>query len=143
MAGFKHRYLIVEIKSKEKRSFEGSLKRILITGLKENYGDWILGKIDYLEICEYYDSLSIAIIRCNLDIYKYLCHTIITTGRLINDKNTKDCDKRIKNHDGSIKINTNKSLLIQMSILSVSGILKKAKVRFLEKIKKDQNAIQL
>ncbi|KAI4292887.1 hypothetical protein PAPHI01_2161 [Pancytospora philotis] len=77
-----------------------------MNGLRDDFGDYIMGKIDYFEVCEYYDALGVAIVRCNLDVYKYLCYVIVTKGQL-----------------GKLQVG--------MRILFTSGVLKKAKRAYL------------
>lgn len=110
MAGFKHRYLILKVRTASSQSFASTLRTILWNGIKEDFGDYVLSKIDYFEVCEYHDHLGIAIIRCNIDVYKYLCYVIVTQGCVHN-------------------------MNIRMHILFVSGILKKAKKALLRYIK--------
>ena len=113
MAGFKHRYIVLEIESNLNESFKSKLKDILYLNLKDNFGDLVLSKIDNFEISEFYENLQIAILKCNLEIYKYLCYTIVTIG----------------------KVN---SLNVHFKIVAVSGIIKKAKVMLLKYINRKQ-----
>lgn len=115
MVGLKHRYLIVQIKSETGRSFAPTIKTILLNSIKDDFGDYIMSKVDYFEICEYHEALGIVIIRCNLDIYKYLCYAIVTKGQI-------------------------GKLPTSLRILYTSGILKKAKAKFLQQIGKEINA---
>lgn len=113
MAGFKHRYIIVKIISKdlENKKIDSDItlgiKSFIYNSLKANFGENILGMVDYFEVVESYEALGIVLLRCNLSIYKYICYTICSTGKL-KDKNVK------------------------FNILGVSGILKKAKLKILE-----------
>lgn len=108
MAGFRHRYIIVKIQSEAcNEAVVDGLKSLLYTSLKTNFGDFVLGMIEVMEVIERYDALHVGIIRCNLAIYKYICHTICSIG--------KANDSRVK-----------------FSILAVSGILKKAKKKMIE-----------
>lgn len=109
MAGIKNRYLAVSHNSEFSTT---SIKNTLYSSLRLNFGEMILSKIDVLEILESYDTLKIIVIRCNLDIYKYLCHVICTMGR-IGETNVK------------------------LSIVEVSGILKKLKKKILKKYSND------
>jgi RNase P/RNase MRP subunit POP5 len=116
MAGFKHRYLVIKVNSKIETAIASNIKNILLRNMKTNFGDFILSLIETFEIVENYENLSIIIIRCNLAIYKYLCHTIISIGK-INDNN------------------------VRLTILNVSGILKKAKKKLLSSIKKEETTV--
>lgn len=87
-------------------SIESALIPLLRSSLKKNFGDYSLGLIDRLELCEYHPNLSIAIIKCNLEIYKQLCYVLVTTG---------SADRAD----------------VKFTVLSVSGILKKCKRKFL------------
>lgn len=103
----KHRYLIVKIASQEKQNLSTVLINFLNENMRKNFGDFIISKLTKLELCEYHENMNVAIIKCNLEIYKYLAYTIVTA----NLSNTR------------------------ISIISVSGILKKAKIELLKKNK--------
>lgn len=107
MAGIKNRYLAVTYSSGFPTT---SIKNTLYNSLRINFGEVVLSKIDVFEMLESYDTLKIVILRCNLDVYKYLCHIICTMGR-IGDSNVK------------------------LSIVEVSGILKKLKKKILKRAK--------
>lgn len=116
MAGFKHRYIIVKIDSKCMRGKEDTsmnatlaqgIKNIVYNSIKNNFGEYVLGMIDCFDVIERYEHLGIAIVRCNLSIYKYVCYTICSIGKV----NETD---------------------VRFSILAVSGILRKAKKKMLE-----------
>lgn len=108
MAGFKHRYIIIQIEGPNDVS--SLLKPTLLKNIKNDFGDLVLSLIDCFEIVEYHSALNIAILRCNLSIYKYLCYSIVSTGK-ISFSNAR------------------------ISILHVSGILKKAKIAYLKSCK--------
>lgn len=110
MAGLKHRYVIVQTETQQRRSLASTLKGTIVAGIKDRFGDLALSKIDCLEISEYYENLGIAIVRCNIDAYKYMCHTIMMLGK--------------KDRAG-----------VRLRIVSVSGILKKAKRELMKTIK--------
>lgn len=105
MAGIKNRYLAVSHNSEFPAT---SIKNTLYSTLRIHFGELILSKIDVLEVLESYDALKIVIIRCNLDVYKYLCYVICTMGR-IGETNVK------------------------LSIVEVSGILKKLKKKIVKR----------
>jgi RNase P/RNase MRP subunit POP5 len=113
MAGFKHRYLIVKLECKMsngKKIDEGiitTFRTIIYNSIKSNFGEHALGMIDYFEVIERYETLGIVILRCNHAIYKYVCYTICSIGR-VNETN------------------------VRFNILAVSGILRKAKKKMLE-----------
>lgn len=106
----KHRYLIIKIESSEKSDISNTIINTIREGLKDNFGEYILSKIERMELCEYHEDLAIAIVRCNLEIYKYVCYLLVTIGKL----------NRIN---------------IRFTIISVSGILKKAKIQLLKYLK--------
>jgi len=107
MAGFKHRYLILEISPRRGHNALHTLKRLLERELCTGFGIYSLSLIDYLEVLEYHEALGMAIVRCNLEVYKYLCYTIVTL----------------------CKVN---KMEIRIEIVAVSGILRRAKRRFLD-----------
>lgn len=112
MAGFKHRYLIVKIEGlREKKLTKTYIYKVILNSLRHNFGEYALGLIDTLEVIETYENLEIVIIRCNLLIYKYLCYCLIITGSI----KESTAEERVK-----------------FSILLTSGILKRAKKRFLQ-----------
>lgn len=113
MAGFKHRYLIVKVNSTAVLS---NIRNILYKNMKSNFGDHVLSLIDTFEVIESYENLGVVILRCNLAVYKYLCHTIVSIGRI------GDSD-------------------VRMTINNVSGILKKAKKKLLLEINKPMKDI--
>lgn len=116
MAGFKNRYLIVKIDSFKKRNLsKASIYNILYNNIKYNFGEYTLSLIDTFEVIESYENLEIVIIKCNLQIYKYLCYCLVTFGSI------KDQSMQNLNDDK-----------IKFSILLTSGILKKAKRKFLK-----------
>lgn len=107
MAGFKHRYIVVKIESKADAALASNLRNLLYKSMKTNFGDFVVSAIDRFEVLENHENLGVVILRCNLAIYKYLCYTLISLGRL-NDVN------------------------VRFSILASSGILKKAKSKLLK-----------
>lgn len=114
MAGFKHRYLILKVDSKIESAVLSNIKNILYKNMKLNFGDHVLSLIDTFEVVESYENLGILILRCNLAIYKYLCYTIISIGKV---------------NESEVKI----------TIKNASGILKKAKKKLLLEIAKNEN----
>lgn len=106
MAGLKHRYLAVKLETKSTQFSCASIKNALYNSLKINFGEYVLSQIDCFDILESHENLGVVIIRCNLSIHKYLCHVICTLGR-VGDANVK------------------------LSVITVSGILKKARKRLI------------
>jgi RNase P/RNase MRP subunit POP5 len=115
MAGYKHRYLIIKVDAASEKCVPSSIKNAIIKNIKTDFGDVVLGLMDCLEVAEYHENLGIAVIKCNLAIYKYVCYTLVAMG----------------------KIN---KMSIRLQILFTSGILKKAKIAYLKEIKNKEAA---
>ncbi|KAM0680380.1 hypothetical protein GINT2_001438 [Glugoides intestinalis] len=103
----KHRYLILKVYTKEKEICPITIKNSIYNSLKFNFGEYVLSMICCFEVIECYPNLAVLTIKCDLDLYKYICYCINTIGT-INGTNTK------------------------LSVISTSGILRKAKKRLLE-----------
>lgn len=90
----------------QRQSLASTLRSILWEKIGEGFGEYALGKVECLEVCEFHAALGIAVIRCNLGVFKHLCQ-VISESRAQGD------------------------LGLRLEIVSVSGILKKAKQRLL------------
>ncbi|KAI5148331.1 ribonuclease P/MRP protein subunit POP5 [Enteropsectra breve] len=109
MSGFKHRYIVVKVRAEQEQSMESTLKTYILKEIKDMFGDYVLAMVDYLEILEYHKTLQLAIIRCNLSIYKYVCYAVIMNKKMSDAK-------------------------LSCSILHVSGIMKKAKSKLIKEL---------
>ncbi len=120
MAGFKHRYLILRVvaNSESTKALISNIKNILYKSIKLNFGDSALSLIDTFEVVESYENLNILILRCNLAIYKYLSYCIVSMGKI--------------NEIG-----------VRITIENVSGICRRAKMKFVEFIKKTEKLKKL
>ena len=114
MAGFKHRYLVLKVNSDYKVAL--GVKNVIYKSMKTNFGDFVLSLVDTFEVVESYEKLGLLILRCNLSIYKYLCYTIISMGKVSNSN-------------------------IRVSIVNVSGILKKAKKKLILDFNKESKGV--
>lgn len=103
----KHRYLILRVYTEEKDFCPITIKNSIYNSLKFNFGDYVLSMICCFDVIECYPNLAVITIKCDLDVYKYICHTISTIGTI-------------------------KGTNVKLSIISTSGILRKAKKRLLE-----------
>lgn len=112
MVKIKNRYIAIRINSLEKDPKLKQIQNIIYTNLKECFGDIIMSKIEYLEICEIYEQHRKIILKCNLAIYKHICFVISTIGKAMD-------------------------LNIRLETIFVSGILKKVKSALLRKFKEE------
>ncbi|KAI5170519.1 hypothetical protein PAEPH01_1502 [Pancytospora epiphaga] len=113
MVGVKHRYVILELFGMKGGSTGSSLRSWLWERMRQRHGEWGLGRIDRLDVCEYYTAMSIAVVRCDLKTCGLLCKII---------------REDFPNGD----------LAPRMGVISVSGILKKAKGRLLKRLGRQQ-----
>lgn len=114
MVKIKNRYIAIEIKTEDHREFTSNIPELIKQSMKVCFGDIILSKIVNLEVCEHHRNLNTCILKCNLDVYKYICYILATQGS-VNGLNT------------------------HFRIILVSGILKKLKMGLLKHYKKTDN----
>lgn len=111
MAGFKHRYLVLKLDGIAPVS--EIISNFIQRRLRADFGEYALGLIDIFEVVEVHKRLGMALIRCNLQIYKYIAYVLITSAG--------------KKEDG-----------IRIQIMTVSGILKKARKKMLNIINHEE-----
>ena len=111
----KHRYLIVHLSGGTNEHSASALIQSLREQIQEDFGTYALSLIDKLDVCEYHQNLQVGILRCNLEIYKFLCFSLLTMGAKKN---------------------------LRIRLLSVSGILKKAKKEALRILKEEAKSVK-
>lgn len=117
MVCIKTRYIVAQMLFENDRriSLETSLVPVIRARLERDYGSHVMSMVGRLSVVEYLPHCQIAVIKCDVSACKYILFTLATIGEL-------------------------PGVRCSISVLWVSGILKKAMRRILRFVEMERAA---